>query len=363
MSTKILVIPGDGIGPEITAQAVKIIELLQKEGLAIEYEFGVLGGSAYEQYGHPFPEATRLQAQQADAILLGAVGHPQYENLARKLRPERGLLAIRQCFDLFTNLRPIRIFPCLINNSPLKESISEHMDMLIVRELTGDIYFGKPRGFMSGDQGEKIGFNTMRYSEAEIRRIAQMAFGIAKNRHKKLTSVDKANVLETTELWRQTVNEVSQEYPDVAVNHLYIDNTAMQMVLCPTQFDVLLTGNLFGDILSDLGAALTGSIGLLPSASLNEQGKGLYEPAHGSAPDIAGTDKANPLATLLSLALLLRHSLHEHQLANCLENAINEVLQSGKRTVDIHTLGTEKISCSAMGTMVRDSMCLHLDNC
>ena len=361
MSAKILILPGDGIGPEITAQAVKIIKLLQQKGLAIEYEYGVLGGSAYEQYGHPFPEATRLQAQQADAILLGAVGHPQYENLARELRPERGLLAIRHYLDLFANLRPIRLFPCLRNSSPLKESIIEHMDMLIVRELTGDIYFGKPRGFMSGDQGEKIGFNTMRYDEVEIRRIAQTAFSIATKRHKRLTSVDKANVLETTELWRQIVNEVAQEYPDVTVNHLYIDNAAMQMVLCPRQFDVLLTGNLFGDILSDLGAALTGSIGLLPSASLNEQGKGLYEPAHGSAPDIAGTDKANPLATLLSLALLLRHSLHEHQSANHLENAINEVLQSGKRTVDIHTLGTEKISCSAMGTMVRDSMRLHLD--
>lgn len=352
MTKQIAVLQGDGIGPEIIGQAVKVLDKLIEQGLDARYEYGLLGGSAYDAHGSPYPEATQTLCRKADAVLLGAVGGPQYDNLERSVRPERGLLAIRKDLNLFANLRPAILYPELANASTLKPEVVSGLDILIVRELTGDIYFGEPRGIRTLENGEKEGYNTMKYSESEIRRIAKVAFEAAQKRGKKLCSVDKANVLETTEFWKQIFTEVAAEYPDVELTHMYVDNAAMQLVKAPKQFDVIATGNIFGDILSDQASMLTGSIGMLPSASLNDTGKGLYEPSHGSAPDIAGQNKANPLATILSLAMLLRYSLNDESRATQVEQAVQKVLQQGLRTGDIFEQGTTLVSCSDMGDAV-----------
>lgn len=352
MTKQIAVLQGDGIGPEIIGQAVKVLEKLIEQGLDADYEYGLLGGAAYDAHGSPYPEATQNLCRKADAVLLGAVGGPQYDNLERSVRPERGLLAIRKDLNLFANLRPAILYPELANASTLKPEVVSGLDILIVRELTGDIYFGEPRGIRTLENGEKEGYNTMKYSESEIRRIAKVAFEAAQKRGKKLCSVDKANVLETTEFWKQIFTEVAAQYPDVELTHMYVDNAAMQLVKAPKQFDVIATGNIFGDILSDQASMLTGSIGMLPSASLNDTGKGLYEPSHGSAPDIAGQNKANPLATILSLAMLLRYSLNDEARATQVEQAVQKVLQQGLRTGDIFEQGTTLVSCSDMGDAV-----------
>lgn len=352
MTKQIAVLQGDGIGPEIIGQAVKVLDKLIEQGLDARYEYGLLGGSAYDAYGSPYPEATQTLCRKADAVLLGAVGGPQYDSLERSVRPERGLLAIRKDLNLFANLRPAILYPELANASTLKPEVVSGLDILIVRELTGDIYFGEPRGIRTLENGEKEGYNTMKYSESEIRRIAKVAFEAAQKRGKKLCSVDKANVLETTEFWKQIFTEVAAQYPDVELTHMYVDNAAMQLVKAPKQFDVIATGNIFGDILSDQASMLTGSIGMLPSASLNDTGKGLYEPSHGSAPDIAGQNKANPLATILSLAMLLRYSLNDEARATQVEQAVQKVLQQGLRTGDIFEQGTTLVSCSDMGDAV-----------
>ena len=352
MTKQIAVLQGDGIGPEIIGQAVKVLDKLIEQGLDARYEYGLLGGSAYDAHGSPYPEATQTLCRKADAVLLGAVGGPQYDNLERSVRPERGLLAIRKDLNLFANLRPAILYPELANASTLKPEVVSGLDILIVRELTGDIYFGEPRGIRTLENGEKEGYNTMKYSESEIRRIAKVAFEAAQKRGKKLCSVDKANVLETTEFWKQIFTEVAAEYPDVELTHMYVDNAAMQLVKAPKQFDVIATGNIFGDILSDQASMLTGSIGMLPSASLNDTGKGLYEPSHGSAPDIAGQNKANPLATILSLAMLLRYSLNDEARATQVEQAVQKVLQQGLRTGDIFEQGTTLVSCSDIGDAV-----------
>lgn len=352
MTYQIAILPGDGIGPEITAQAVRALDKLIAGGLDAAYAYAPLGGAAYDEYGHPYPEFTQKLCRAADAVLLGAVGGPQYDNLDRPLRPERGLLAIRKDLNLFANLRPAVLYKELANASTLKPEVVAGLDILIVRELTGDIYFGEPRGIRALENGEREGYNTMRYSEGEIRRIAKIAFEAAQKRGKKLCSVDKANVLETTELWKEIFNDVAKDYPDVTLTHMYVDNAAMQLVRAPKQFDVIATGNIFGDILSDQASMLTGSIGMLPSASLNESGKGLYEPSHGSAPDIAGQNKANPLATILSLAMLLRYSLNDEKRARQVENAVQKVLQQDIRTADIFEEGCKLVSCSQMGDAV-----------
>jgi 3-isopropylmalate dehydrogenase len=349
---KIAVLPGDGIGPEIVDQARRVLEVLRADGLKIETEEAPLGGAAYDQYGQPYPEVTQKLAREADAILLGAVGGPQYDTLDRPLRPERGLLAIRKDLNLFANLRPAILYPELANASTLKPEVVSGLDIMIVRELTGDIYFGQPRGIRVNEQGEREGFNTMVYSESEIRRIAHVAFGIALKRNKKLCSVDKANVLETTEFWKEIFIEVAKDYPDVQLSHMYVDNAAMQLVRNPKQFDVLVTGNIFGDILSDQASMLTGSIGMLPSASLDQNNKGLYEPSHGSAPDIAGKNLANPLATILSVAMMLRYTFNLEAAAQRVENAVKAVLAQGYRTADIFEPGTQKVSCLGMGDAV-----------
>ena len=352
MTKKLAILKGDGIGPEIVREAVHVLDKLIEQGLDVSYEYAPLGGEAYDQYGHPYPEFTQNLCRAADAVLLGAVGGPQYDTLERPLRPERGLLAIRKDLGLFANLRPAVLYKELADASTLKPEVVAGLDILIVRELTGDIYFGEPRGIRTLENGEREGYNTMKYSESEIRRIAKIAFEAAQKRNKKLCSVDKANVLETTELWKEIFNEVSKDYPDVELSHMYVDNAAMQLVRAPKQFDVIATGNIFGDILSDQASMLTGSIGMLPSASLNESGKGLYEPSHGSAPDIAGQDKANPLATILSLAMLLRYSLNDEARARQVENAVQKVLEQGLRTADIMQDGGKLVSCSEIGGAV-----------
>ena len=352
MTYQIAILPGDGIGPEITAQAVRVLDKLISDGLDAAYRYAPLGGAAYDEYGQPYPEFTQKLCRAADAVLLGAVGGPQYDTLDRPLRPERGLLAIRKDLNLFANLRPAVLYKELADASTLKPEVVAGLDILIVRELTGDIYFGEPRGIRTLENGEREGFNTMRYSESEIRRIAKIAFEAAQRRGKKLCSVDKANVLETTELWKEIFNDVAKDYPDVTLTHMYVDNAAMQLVRAPKQFDVIATGNIFGDILSDQASMLTGSIGMLPSASLNESGKGLYEPSHGSAPDIAGQNKANPLATILSLAMLVRYSLNDEARAKQIENAVQKVLEQGLRTADIFEDGCTQVSCSEMGDAV-----------
>ena len=352
MTQHIAILPGDGIGPEIIAQAVRVLDRLIAEGLDAAYQYAPIGGAGYDEYGAPYPEFTQKLCHQADAVLLGAVGGPQYDNLDRPLRPERGLLAIRKDLNLFANLRPAILYKELANASTLKPEVVAGLDILIVRELTGDIYFGEPRGIRTLENGEREGFNTMRYSESEIRRIAHVAFQTKQKRNKKVCSVGKANVLETTELWREIFDEIAPEYPDVELSHMYVDNAAMQLVRAPKQFDVIATGNIFGDILSDQASMLTGSIGMLPSASLNETGKGLYEPSHGSAPDIAGQNKANPLATILSLAMLLRYSFGDEARAQQIEAAVQKVLEQGWRTGDIFEAGTKLVGCAEMGDAV-----------
>ncbi|MEW6353309.1 MAG: 3-isopropylmalate dehydrogenase [Pseudomonadota bacterium] len=353
MTKKIAVLPGDGIGVEIVAEAVKLLEALRRDfGLNVELERALVGGAAIDVGGHPLPEKTLALAKQADAVLLGAVGGPKWEALDISVRPEKGLLGLRKELNLFANLRPAILYPQLASASTLKPEVVAGLDIVIVRELTGDIYFGQPRGVRTLPDGQREGYNTMIYSEAEIERIARVAFGVARTRNKKLCSVDKANVLECTELWREVVTRVGKDYPDVALTHMYVDNAAMQLVRAPKQFDVLVTGNMFGDILSDEASMLTGSIGMLPSASLDENGKGMYEPIHGSAPDIAGKNIANPLATLLSVAMLLRYTLREEKLAARVEQAVSRVLDQGYRTADIYTNGTRKVGTREMGDAV-----------
>ena len=348
---KIALLAGDGIGPEIVAQAERVLRYFQQEGLKIELESGLLGGCAVDAAGKPFPEATRRLAIEADAILLGAVGGTRYDNLPREKRPEQGLLAIRKELNLFANLRPVMLYPELANASTLKSEVVSGLDILIVRELTGDIYFGKPRGIEYRDE-QKVGFNTMIYSESEIRRIAHVAFQAASRRNSRLCSVDKMNVLECTQLWRDVVTETAQSYPDVTLSHMLVDNAAMQLVRNPRQFDVMVTGNMFGDILSDEASMLTGSIGMLPSASLDDDKKGLYEPIHGSAPDIAGKGIANPLATILSAAMMLRYSFNQETAASRIEHAVQRTLQQDYRTEDIYEMGMKKIGTAEMGDRV-----------
>ena len=346
---KIAVLPGDGIGKEIVAQAVKVLRGL---ALPLELEEAPVGGAGFEAAGDPLPEATLALARAADAILFGAIGGPQYDTLPRDKRPERGLLRLRKELGLFANLRPASVFAELAQASSLKPELVAGLDLLIVRELTGDIYFGEPRGISSLPGGEREGVNTMRYRESEIRRIARVAFEAARKRGRKLCSVDKANVLETTELWKQVVTEVGKEYADVRLSHMYVDNCAMQLVREPKQFDVIVTGNMFGDILSDEASMLTGSIGMLPSASLDEHGKGLYEPIHGTAPDIAGQDLANPLATILSAAMMLRYTFDQEAAAQKIEMAVKRVLAQGYRTGDIYEPGTRRVGTREMGEAV-----------
>ncbi|MFO7808746.1 3-isopropylmalate dehydrogenase [Guyparkeria sp.] len=344
--------PGDGIGPEITDEAVNVLKAVVADSdLKLSFTDGLIGGAAYDAKGEPFPETTRQQAAEADAVLLGAVGSPQYDSLERPLRPERGLLAIRKTMGLFANLRPAMLYSALADASSLKPQVVSGLDILIVRELTGGVYFGQPRGIRELD-GQREGFNTMHYNEAEIERIGRVAFEAAQKRNKRLCSVDKANVLETSELWREVMNRLSTEYPDVELSHMYVDNAAMQLVRLPKQFDVMVTENLFGDILSDQASMLTGSIGMLPSASLNETGQGLYEPSHGSAPDIAGKGVANPMATILSAAMMLRYSFGRSDLAAQIETACVAVLDQGLRTPDIMQEGMTQVSTSDMGQAV-----------
>jgi len=345
----IAVLPGDGIGPEIIAQAVKV---LQRLALPLELQEAPVGGAGVDAAGDPLPAPTLALVREADAILFGAIGGPQYDTLPRDKRPERGLLRLRKELNLFANLRPAHVFPELAGASSLKAELVAGLDILIVRELTGDIYFGEPRGISTLPGGEREGVNTMRYRESEIRRIVRVAFEAARKRGKRLCSVDKANVLETTELWKQVASEVGKEYPGVELSHMYVDNCAMQLVRNPKQFDVIVTGNLFGDILSDEASMLTGSIGMLPSASLDEKGKGLYEPIHGSAPDIAGKGLANPLATILSAAMMLRYSLGRAAEADRVEAAVRKVLGAGLRTADIYTDGCRKVGTQEMGAAV-----------
>lgn len=353
MKYNITVLPGDGIGPEIIAEAVKVLETLQSaHGLSIAMQHAHIGGAGYDAHGQPLPAATLDAARLADAILLGSVGGPQWEQLERHLRPEQGLLRLRSELALFANLRPAILYPQLANASTLKAEVVSGLDIMIVRELTGGIYFGEPRGIRTLDNGEKQGFNTLVYSESEIERIGRSAFEIARKRDGRLCSVDKANVLEVSELWRQVMNRLGEEYSDVELSHMYVDNAAMQLVREPKQFDVIVTGNMFGDILSDAAAMLTGSIGMLPSASLDCNGKGMYEPIHGSAPDIAGQGVANPLATILSVAMMLRYSLNEAVLADKVETAVGAVLDAGLRTADIASGGVQTVGTTAMGDAV-----------
>jgi len=349
---KIAILPGDGIGPEIVGEATKILHVLAREDLPIETETAPIGGAGYEAARHPLPHATLALAREADAVLLGAVGGPRYDALPRELRPEQGILAIRKGLGLFANLRPALLLPELTASSTLKAEVVAGLDLMIVRELTGDIYFGEPRGRRTNVAGESEGFDTMRYSESEIRRIARVGFETARGRKRKLCSVDKANVLDTSILWREVVTTVGRDYPDVALSHMYVDNAAMQLVCNPKQFDVIVTGNLFGDILSDEASMLAGSIGMLPSASLDERRKGLYEPIHGSAPDLAGQDKANPLATILSLAMMFRYTFTRDDVAARIERAVRAVLADGLRTSDIAQPGERIIGTRAMGDAV-----------
>ena len=356
MTHKIAILAGDGIGPEIMDQAVRVIERLQRDfGLRAELQEAAIGGAGYDRFGKPLPDETLSVCRQADAILFGAIGGPQYDSLARELRPEKGLLALRAALDLFSNLRPAILYPQLAGASSLKPELVAGLDIMIVRELTGGIYFGEPRGIRELEGGERQGYNTMLYAEHEIERIARSAFDIAMLRGRRLCSVDKANVLEVSELWRETVERVRRDYPEVEVSHMYVDNASMQLVRAPKQFDVIVTGNLFGDILSDTAAMLTGSIGMLPSASLDSSGKGLYEPVHGSAPDIAGRDLANPLAEILSLAMMLRYSLGEPGLADRVESAVGAVLDRGLRTADIAE-GGDSVGTAEMGDAVVEAL-------
>ncbi|RFA30898.1 3-isopropylmalate dehydrogenase [Alkalilimnicola ehrlichii] len=353
MTKKILVLPGDGIGPEIVAEAVKVLECLCSTfDFDCQLEHALIGGAAYDAEGVPLPNNTLALARDAHAVLLGAVGGPQYDKLDRPLRPERGLLAIRSELNLFGNLRPAILYPQLADASALKPEVVAGLDIMIVRELTGGMYFGQPREIRERADGQREGYNTMIYAEDEIERIGRLAFDVASKRAGRVCSVDKANVLEVSELWREVMERVAQDYPNVELSHMYVDNAAMQLVRAPKQFDVVVTENMFGDILSDCAAMLTGSIGMLPSASLDENAKGMYEPIHGSAPDIAGQGVANPLATILSVAMMLRYSLGEPKLADRIQQAVGKVLDQGYRTADIYTEGSKKVGTHEMGDAV-----------
>ncbi|OQX37797.1 MAG: 3-isopropylmalate dehydrogenase [Oceanospirillales bacterium LUC14_002_19_P2] len=350
---KLLVLPGDGIGPEIVNEALKVLDKVKdKFGLAVSVDEALLGGAAIDATGNPFPAETLDKAMSADALLMGAVGGPKWDHLETSKRPEKGLLGLRSSLNLFANLRPAILYQQLASASTLKPEVVSGLDILIVRELTGGIYFGEPRGIRTLENGERQGYNTYVYSESEIRRIGRVAFEAARKRGGRVCSVDKSNVLEVTVLWREIMEEIGKEYPDVELEHMYVDNAAMQLVRAPRQFDVMVAGNMFGDILSDCAAMLTGSIGMLPSASLDADNKGLYEPVHGSAPDIAGQGVANPLATILSLAMLLRYSFAEAEAADAVEQAVSKVLDDGLRTADIWSDGLQKVSTQAMGDAV-----------
>ncbi|MDC0238809.1 3-isopropylmalate dehydrogenase [Candidatus Thioglobus sp.] len=354
--SKILILPGDGVGKEIVAQAIKVIDSLNaNHDMGMNLVHGLIGGSAYDETGSPLPEETLISAKECDSILLGAVGGQQWESLERELRPERGLLGIRAELDLFSNLRPAILYPQLANASTLKNEIVSGLDLMIVRELVSGIYFGQPRGIEIKD-GERFGVNSATYFESEIARIGHSAFQIAQKRDKRVCSVDKANVLEVCELWREVMEEVSKHYPDVELTHMLVDNAAMQLVRAPKQFDVMVTSNLFGDILSDCAAMLTGSIGMLPSASLNKNNYGMYEPIHGSAPDIAGKDIANPLATILSVSMMLRYSFNQAPLADKINAAVNLVLDQGYRTKDISAVGDTIVGTEAMGDLIVEAI-------
>ena len=353
MSKKILVLPGDGIGPEIVDEATKLLDTLCGDfGLDVEMDEALVGGAAIDAIGIPLPETTLEMAKEADAVLLGAVGGHKWESLDIAVRPEKGLLGLRAGLGLFANLRPAILYPQLADASTLKAEVVSGLDLMIVRELTGGIYFGQPRGIKTLESGERQGFNTLVYKESEVERICKVAFDIAKKRDSRVCSVDKANVLECTEMWREVAIETAKAYPEIELSHMYVDNAAMQLVRAPKQFDVMVTTNMFGDILSDCAAMLTGSIGMLPSASLNESGQGMYEPIHGSAPDIAGQGVANPLATILSVAMMLRYSLDEAKMADRIEKAVNTVLDRGLRTPDIYSEGTTKVGTEEMGSAV-----------
>lgn len=349
---KIAILPGDGIGTEIVGEAQKVLAVLREQGLAVETETAPIGGAGYDAARHPLPEATLALARAADAVLLGAVGGPRYDTLPRELRPEQGILGIRKALSLFANLRPALLYPELAAASTLKPEVVAGLDIVIVRELTGDIYFGEPRGRRKTAAGDDEGFDTMRYSVPEIERIARVGFETARKRARRLTSVDKANVLDTSILWREVVTRLAAAYPDVALSHMYVDNAAMQLVRNPRGFDTIVTGNLFGDILSDEASMLAGSIGMLPSASLDANGKGLYEPIHGSAPDIAGNDVANPLATILSAAMMFRHTFARADVADRIEAAVRAALRRGLRTADIAQPGEAVVGTRAMGDAV-----------
>ncbi|HCW90984.1 MAG TPA: 3-isopropylmalate dehydrogenase [Marinobacter sp.] len=357
MSRTVLMLPGDGIGPEIVAEAWKVLNKVNEMfSLGLDFESGLVGGAALDAEDTPLPDDTLDRAKKADAILLGAVGGPKWDSLPMARRPEKGLLGLRSNLELFANLRPAILYPQLAEASSLKPEVVSGLDILIVRELTGGIYFGQPRGVRQLESGDRQGYNTYAYTEAEIRRIGRVAFETAQQRGKKLCSVDKANVLEVTVLWREIMEDLKREYPDVELSHMYVDNAAMQLVRAPKQFDVIVTGNMFGDILSDEAAMLTGSIGMLPSASLNSEKQGMYEPCHGSAPDIAGQGIANPLATILSAAMMLRYSLNEEEAAQAIETAVSKVLDQGLRTADIMTEGGRRVSTTEMGDAVRAAL-------
>ena len=352
---KIALLAGDGIGPEILREAVKVLDVLRGEGVSIETEEALVGGAAYDDCGDPLPKSTLDLAKSADAVLFGAVGGPKYDTLPRDKRPEKAILGLRKECDFFANLRPATVFPELADASTLKSEVVSGLDIMIVRELTGDIYFGQPRG-VSGEKGNRVGINTMHYTEPQIRRILHVGFKTARQRGKRLLSVDKMNVLETTQLWRDVAEEMAGEYPDVELSHMLVDNCAMQLVRNPRQFDVIVTGNMFGDILSDEASMLTGSIGMLPSASLDAKGKGLYEPIHGSAPDITGKGVANPLAMILSMAMMFRYTFNDAAIAGRIENAVRKALASGLRTADIAAKGKPVATTAGMGAAVVKSL-------
>ncbi len=348
----ITVLPGDGIGPEVIAEAIKVLRVVERKlGLSLKLEECPVGGAAYEQEGHPLPESTLKKAESADAVLLGAVGGPKWETIDFSLRPERALLGLRSSLGLFANLRPAKIFGALTNASSLKPEVVEGLDIMVVRELTGGIYFGEPRGIETTPSGERKGVNTLVYTESEIKRIAAIAFDVAKKRDKKVCSIDKANVLECTGLWRDVVTEAHKDHPEIELSHMYVDNAAMQLVRNPNQFDVMVTTNMFGDILSDEASMLTGSIGMLPSASLGEK-HAMYEPIHGSAPDIAGQDKANPLATIMSAGMMFKYSFNREDVHDSLEKVVESVLDAGYRTPDIMSEGMKQVGCKEMGDLV-----------
>lgn len=358
ISYKIAILPGDGIGPEVTREAIKVFRTLEKKSnISFEFEEALVGGSAYDKTGNPLPKETLQLAKRSDSVLLGAIGGPKWEPLDYSMRPERALLGLRQELSLFANLRPAVVFPSLVDASTLKREVVQDIDILIVRELTGGIYFGEPRGVTQVSDGSMRGVNTLVYTSGEIERVAKVAFDLSRKRSKKLTSVDKANVLEATELWRNVVTEVHKKYSDVELSHMYVDNCSMQLIRNPKQFDVILTGNMFGDILSDEAAMLTGSIGMLPSAALNESSKGLFEPVHGSAPDIAGKGLANPLAAVLSVAMMLEYSFDQPKEGQVIRDAVRSVLNKGYRTADIYTKGTRKVNTAKMGDLV----CLEIE--